>query len=146
MREQTLKAVAALSLLLSLVVVSTRAQSTDVARVTIPFDFQVGGKTFAAGEYLVRCDAQTGVLRILQRDGRASAFFSTSPVQTGTVNENSKLVFNRYKDQYFLSRVWASGSSDGRELGKSRQERALGGEIAKDGLKSQTVAVVVRPR
>lgn len=60
------------------------------------------------------------------------------------VSENSKLVFNRYDDQYFLSQVWTSGNSYGRGLFKSSRERSLGREMAKKGAEYQTVAIIGR--
>lgn len=148
MRKQTLRAVAMLSLLLSLAVSSTQAQSAKSVVVTIPFDFTVGGKTLPAGDYIVKRSTQYSEdgIQILRKDSGGGAFVLTIPIQSGAAKETSKLVFNRYDDQYFLSQVWASGSSYGRELLKTRQERTLGRELAKNGSEPQTVAVLARQR
>lgn len=145
MRKQTLRAIALLSLLLSLAALSARAQSTSSVVITIPFDFKVAGKTLPAGDYIVRRSTQASAegLLIRRTNSRASAFILTKPVQAGAKQEDSKLVFNRYGNQYFLSQVWTSGRSFGRELFKSRQERSLEREMARNGAEPQTVAVIV---
>jgi hypothetical protein len=39
--------------------------------------------------------------------------------------ENTKLVFSRYDDLYFLSGFWIAGSDTGRELQISDKEKAM---------------------
>ncbi len=46
------------------------------------------------------------------------------------------LVFHRYGNTYFLSQVWMAGSSVGREMRKTRQERAIERERIAVALKS----------
>jgi hypothetical protein len=63
-------------------------------------------------------------------------------IQTEDIQQLSKLVFRRYEDQYFLSEVWTSGVSTGRELPSSRKERLIKQEIAKHGSNPQKVSVL----
>lgn len=146
MRKQALRTISVLSLLLLLAVASAHAQSAKSIVVTIPFDFNVAGKMLPAGEYIVRRATQNTNegWQISRKDGRAGVFVLTMSIQTGAVNENSRLVFNRYDDQYFLSQVWMSGDSDGRGLFRSGKERSLDREMAKKGAERQTVAVISR--
>ena len=51
----------------------------------------------------------------------------------------SKLIFNRYGNKYFLSQIWTAGSKSGRELPKSQRETELAGKQAK-----REVAVLAR--
>ena len=37
-------------------------------------------------------------------------------------SEQTKLVFQRYGDQYFLSEIWMEGNKVGHQLAKSRRE------------------------
>jgi hypothetical protein len=146
MRKQALRTISVLSLLFLLTVASAHAQSAKSIVVTIPFDFNVAGKMLPAGEYIVRRATQNTSegWQISLKDGRAGAFVLTMSIQAGAVNENSRLVFNRYDDQYFLSQVWTSGDSDGRGLVRSGKERSLDREMAKKGAKRQTIAVISR--
>jgi hypothetical protein len=146
MRNQALRTISLLSLLYLLTLASAHAQSAKTINVTIPFDFNVAGKMLPSGEYIVRPAARhtDEGWQILRKDGRVAAFVLTMSIRSGAVNENSKLVFNRYDDQYFLSQVWMSGNSDGRGLFKSGRERSLVRESAKKGAKRRTVAIIGR--
>lgn len=145
MRNQALRTISVLSLLFLLTLASAHAQSAKTIIVTVPFDFNVAGKMLPAGEYIVsRAMQNTDGWKIMRKDGRAGAFVLTTPIQAEAVNENSKLVFNRYDDQYFLSQVWTSGNSYGRGLFKSSRERSLDHKITKKGADRQTVAIIVR--
>jgi hypothetical protein len=44
----------------------------------------------------------------------------------------TKLVFNRYGKQYFLSQIWVEGANCGRQLLKSNREKEVAKEIAQN--------------
>jgi hypothetical protein len=93
----------------------------------IPFEFTVANKKLPAGEYSVRRAQQTSgdlVLQIDSKDGRESISRLTIPVNTLEPTNESRLVFHRYGDEYFLFEIWPAGGNTGRELPKSRSERA----------------------
>ena len=93
----------------------------------IPFEFTVANKKLPAGEYSVRRAQQTSgdlVLQIDSKDGRESISRLTIPVNTLEPANESRLVFHRYGDEYFLFEIWPAGGNTGRELPKSRSERA----------------------
>lgn len=144
MQIHILKRLIMLSVLSMLATVSAHAQSGKRFTVTIPFDFSVGGKALRAGQYLVGPATQTSAEGLVLRrtDGRAGVFFLSSRIQTEEVQPESKLVFRRYGDQYFLGEVWISGRSTGSELPSSRKERLIKQENAKHGANSEKVAVV----
>src|SRR5207253_2417823 len=95
----------------------------------IPFEFIVGDATMQAGRYTVSAITGAGdTLRIRSTTGRDSAVRLTS-VASGKSRE-AKLVFHKYGQRYFLAEVW-SAQNDGRELNKSRQEKATEKEMAR---------------
>jgi len=53
------------------------------------------------------------------------------------------LIFNRYGDTCFLSKVWDGGEQTGRELPTSRQERNIEREAANTGHAAETVAIAL---
>ena len=59
---------------------------------------------------------------------------------------DTKLVFNRYGDQFFLSQVWMAGRTDGQELIKTRRERLLQREIARGSGKPETISIAAHFR
>ncbi len=95
----------------------------------IPFDFMVGDKTFPAGMYTFTQPPPTrGVLRIRSLDGPESVVVITRGVQERrTPPDETKLVFTRYGDLYFLAQAWIVGEIEGREFLKSRTESEVAG-------------------
>jgi hypothetical protein len=138
MKKQAFGIFAMLSLLLVLTAASVNAQSTRRS-INIPFSFTVGQKTLPAGEYTVepiRRESHS-VWLVQTKSGHSSVLFTTIPVWASEPQEKTKLVFNKYDGQYFLSQIWTSGDNSGRELRMSRLE----GELAKNGIQRETVVV-----
>lgn len=123
---------------------SAQAQNAATMTVTIPFDFSVAGKTLPAGDYLVRMEDSRSTLKIQHREGSAAALVIVSPVVRRDIQNQSKLVFNRYGTQHFLSQVWLAGSSNGEELRKSTEERAIRSELAALKRRAERVTVAAR--
>lgn len=126
MTKQALKNFTMLSVVLMLTSVSVAAQSERSEITSIPFNFTAGEKTLPAGEYVAKPDRKSsGVWVIQSRDGRVSAFFTTNAVQASKTQQRTRLIFNRYGDQYFLSQIWITGNNSGRELFMPSVEREL---------------------
>jgi hypothetical protein len=122
MYKHAYRVLIALTLFAVLMVPATQAQS--IWKAEIPFDFAVGNKWLPAGEYQVERRSQR-VMLIQSTDARSSALAMTIEVHAGKTSDVTKLVFNRYGDQYFLSKIWTRSSDTGRELTKSRLEREV---------------------
>lgn len=133
MKNAVVKGFAKLGLLAVMTIIaasaSAKAQSLEY-RLTanIPFDFSVADQKFSAGEYWIsRAQLSQGdtILQIRSTDGRTNAVGLTIPTGSRRPADEGSLVFHRYGNEYFLSQVWAEGSSTGRELPKSHAEREL---------------------
>lgn len=133
MRNQIVNRLIMLSVFGALTAFSAHAQAGRQFTVTIPFKFHVAGETLPAGQYIVGRSTQASAdgLVLRARDGRGGVFVLTSGIQAKERSEHSKLIFNRYEDQYFLAEVWTSGVSTGRRLPGTRRERLIKQEIAK---------------
>jgi hypothetical protein len=105
------------------------AQTPSRLKAHIPFNFLVGSRPLPAGDYFVKPMTQEAIL-VQSVDNRSSAVVLTTAVQAKTTPEVGKLVFNQYGDQYFLSQIWTSEASTGRELFKSRMEREIASKIS----------------
>ena len=124
MHKYAYQVLTALTLFAVLMVPATQAQS--ILKAEIPFDFAVGNKWLPAGEYQVKPKPDShGVILIQSQDARSSALAMTIGVTAGKTSDVGKLVFNRYGEQYFLSKIWTRSSLTGRELTKSRLEREV---------------------
>ncbi|HXM35206.1 MAG TPA: hypothetical protein VN920_08465 [Pyrinomonadaceae bacterium] len=133
MRKQAAKGFAMFMLVIALAfataVVSANGQSSQ-SKANVPFDFTVGSKTLASGNYAV--DAMTAggnCLKISNTQAKGAAVSLTIPAEGRS--KSSKLVFHRYGERYFLAEVWTDGGTHGRQLTKSRQERAIEKERAR---------------
>jgi len=145
MKNKVLTTIASIALFTTLAAGSIYAQSADVIKVNVPFDFAVSSKTLPAGKYYLRRSIEGSriVLQIISKDDSQGVYLPTThPVRTLDTQGESKLVFNRYGDQFFLSQVWIAGSTDGQELTKTSKERSLRREMAKRSAKEQTIAIV----
>jgi len=121
------RAIAFSGLLLLLTFSSAFGQSDRQTIIHIPFNFTVGERSFPAGKYVIeqnRKDSDT-VWVIRHKDDVGKALLLTRPVRANDVVEETRLVFNRYDDLYFLSEFWVAGSQTGRELQISKREKAL---------------------
>jgi len=94
--------------------------------VNIPFAFVAGNATLPAGEYRVeKLDGNSAVVLIRSSDANAAAVVLSNAAQAKETPTQSKLIFKRYDNRYFLSQVWTAGSIRGRELMKSRAEKEI---------------------
>ena len=117
------------------------AQTTPSQRlmtVKIPFAFGVEGHALPAGEYLVLTVTPERSIRIASADGKHSAIVNTLPNYASAPSANSRLVFHRYGDDYYLVQVWTAGQNVARNPLSSK--RAM--EIASSGGKPQTFTVL----
>src|SRR5215510_1662639 len=119
MNTQVYKALAVIAFLALLSVPVTQAQS-DTLVANIPFDFHVGKASLPSGVSNIKPVAQQALM-IQSKDGQG-VVATTIAVDSPKSLNTGKLVFNRYGDQYFLSKVLPPGASTGRELPKSRNE------------------------
>jgi len=140
MKKQSLKIFLMFGLFAVLAIASAHAQTRKEMTASIPFSFNVGNKSFPAGEYEVtRLNPQSdkAVIAIKSEDGRLSKIVLTMPVEATRTQERARLIFNRYGDEYYLTRVWTAADSTGLEVPQSSSERALA-RNAKESAPEQT--------
>jgi hypothetical protein len=98
---------------LALAVTTVASAQTIKVKVKVPFGFIVNSATLPAGEYVV------------QSVDDLVAFNSCTSLVSAS---QSKLIFHRYGDRYFLNQIWVEGNNIGHELGLGPREK----EVAKD--------------
>jgi len=132
MKKQMIKGFTMFTLIVALAlvtaVVSANGQSQAV-KADVPFEFAVGDKTLPSGEYAIRSATAGGAaMMIRSENAKNAALRLTNAIEDKRSVGQVKLVFHRYGERYFLAEVWTGES--GRELLKSRQERAIERELA----------------
>ncbi len=111
-----------------------QSRSSHKIQADIPFDFMVGDTTLPAGTYTVSTSAPD-VLLIRSLDGHESVLVITQSVQENlTPSDETKLVFTRYGDQYFLAQVWTVGEVSGLKLRKSSTESEVADNFSRQML------------
>ena len=132
MTRQILKGLTMLMMMLALAAASAvvaNGQSTQKLIAQVPFDFVVAEKMLRAGKYQVHAVNQAAdAIAVKSVDGDQALGLS-SLRQRSDRQMNANLVFHRYGSTYFLSQIWMAGESTGRELAKTRQERAIEREL-----------------
>ena len=91
----------------------------STVKVDIPFEFVAGNTTVAPGQYDVRLLSGS----VVQLVGNDSYYLIANPDDPAGRSDQPKLVFNRYGDQYSLSRIAIASTS--RDFGPSRTEREM---------------------
>jgi len=107
----------------------------------VPFDFTVGTRTFAAGEYSLESPLP-GTMWIRNQGGQVVAAIVTHGVQSSEFQKSTKLVFHVYNGHYFLAQIWNEGRNMGRELTPSPVET----EVATKHSPGTQVALLVADR
>jgi hypothetical protein len=93
----------------------------------IPFQFHVGPKELPAGRYRVHVldEGTQRIMEITSADGSTSALFQVQESDAKSAPAQSELIFNKYGDDYFLSKLYDEGDPSGSELIESRYEKQI---------------------
>lgn len=112
---------------LTILPVAVHAQIIGDIEATVPFPFHVGDTKLPAGTYRIHVlDRDDGsVLEISSADGSVSALFDVGSTQANTTPAKTELIFNKYGNHYFLSKMYDEGEASGSEVVKSRYEKRL---------------------
>jgi len=132
-------------LLASMIVLPVRAQMPATAvRATIPFDFSVRDEILPAGTYEIkRVGEQPNILLIRNiNHSHQQQVFLTQSTEAADVYSDTELVFQRYGDRYFLSKLLRAGQQIDEEVVPSNAERQLRREMGRNVSESSNVSVV----
>ena len=111
---------------------------------TVPFEFMVSGRSMPAGEYMVQRAGTggSGAIQISGANGSVVALAHSADVSQNEKTGQALLIFNRYGDQYFLSRITDGYRDTGVQIPTSRTEKELSKTASLQ--KFETVAVLAR--
>ena len=120
----------ALVVLLALIMVGESLAQTLRVKADIPFEFIVNGSTLPAGQYTIQSfgSADGRTLLVGNTGAHQTAITNAIGIESRKVSGETKLMFHRYGNRYFLTQVWVAGSEHGQELPRSHRES----ELAKD--------------
>ena len=120
--------------------VTLSAQTTNqrLMTVNVPFAFSVEDHSLPEGKYMIFTVTPERSIRIVSSDGKHSAIVSDLPNYANTPSENSRLVFHKYGNEYFLAQVWTKNETVARNPYISK--RAI--ELAQSGSRPDTEIVM----
>ncbi len=125
MKSTFLKVLGMVAAIIFLTSMAGLAQSQ--VKANIPFDFVVGNQTLPAGEYEIgpAQNRDSFIIWVKKLDGSAT----TNAISYGWNNPAKSykacLVFNKYADKCFLSRICTGNDGLGRKLYASKAEREM---------------------
>ena len=126
MKNLFTRIVTMLTLAVACLPVLAQSQSKPMIKVNIPFEFNIGKKTFPAGEYtLLQPMRHFIVLRDANGSSVAQLFTQGTGFEKGS--PQTKLRFYNRDGQYILHEVW--------------EERETSGELLPDGATKLTIAL-----
>jgi hypothetical protein len=112
----------AVGLLMTLAFSRVEAQTIDV-RATIPFEFRMGQRVMAAGDYTVH--HSNGLLMLRPEHGGKPVISLAIATELPKDSSTPGLLFHRYGDSYFLAEIWTPGYANGLGVPKSPLEKEL---------------------
>jgi hypothetical protein len=103
------------------------AQITEELEVNIPFQFYAANVKLPAGKYVVHTlnDSDLKVMEITAADGSTSALFGVEDAEANAAPRKSELIFNKYGNRYFLTRIFDEGNPDGSRVPQSQYEKRV---------------------
>ncbi|HVP54971.1 MAG TPA: hypothetical protein VMU45_08245 [Candidatus Eisenbacteria bacterium] len=132
---------ALMTLIVAFTVATPMVHAQTIMTANVPFAFSVGDHQLPAGAYAVRemdratliasKDGQDKVLGIYQYAGPSKA-------------DETKLVFDKVGDHYFLAQIWTSASGQGLQVPQSKLEKELRASNTEATGGAETVIVALR--
>lgn len=129
---------------LAAVLAAPLAAQTSRVTARVPFEFMVAGQSMPAGDYSVQ-RAGSSVSSAIQVSSASASVVTLVMNSTASRKEQTGqalLIFHRYGDQYFLSRIVDGYQDTGVEIPTSRNEKELSKTASIE--RFETVAVLAR--
>jgi len=119
-----LKQIIVVSIFAALASGGLHAQSSLDLRATVPFAFRAGNTLIPAGEYMIH--EESGLVRLrAEGDGHPMSTLVTFATSKHDASGDSRLVFDHYGNEYFLTTIWDAFSDTGRGLPKTSRQKEL---------------------
>lgn len=111
---------------IALSVFSLHAQITNQIHAHITHSFIIGDKTLPPGNYTFRIEGNTdeGVMTARNEHGDIVAQFNVRQSIDNRRPKHSEIVFKRYGNMEFLSKIYESGSKNGVAVTETSKEEA----------------------
>ena len=133
---------ALMTLIVAFAVATPMVHAQTIMTANVPFAFSVGQQQLPAGAYAIREIGDRATL-IQSKDGRDHALGVYANAGPSKANE-TKLVFDKVGDRYFLAQIWTSASDHGMNVPESNLEKEM--RASANGTSGGTETVIVALR
>ena len=82
----------------------------------IPFDFVVGDNQMPAGHYMIKSNAHTMRLMVINTETQQKASMFSRHEEKPTPNENTVLIFQREGSRHVLHQIWGGNETRGHDV------------------------------
>ncbi|MFZ1135257.1 MAG: hypothetical protein WAN69_09940 [Candidatus Korobacteraceae bacterium] len=130
---------ALMTLIVAFAVATPMVHAQTIMTANVPFAFSVGQQQLPAGAYAVR-ELNSAATLIQNKDGNEKAlalYQSAGPSKS----DETKLVFHKIGDHYFLTEIWSSVRGQGQALPESKLEKEM--EASNAGIGGGGVETVI---
>ncbi|MBV8437598.1 MAG: hypothetical protein JOY95_08820 [Silvibacterium sp.] len=108
---------------LATLVAGTAGAQDHAVKANVPFDFTVGNAHVPAGIYTISSTGSQSIIELRNESGKVNIF--GSGYADGKSSETSKLVFDKWGNQYFLREVVCAHGDMSLELPVSKTEKRV---------------------
>ena len=126
---KTARTLIAITLLLTAATLFAQIESRPLMKVDIPFSFSADNHTLPAGQYFIQTVTPERTIALVSADGKHATIINDLPNYASSASKDSRLVFHRYGDEYFLTQVWCKGDNVERSPMVSKRQS----EVAQTG-------------
>ena len=142
MKRNVFGALMTLIVAFAIAVPVVHAQSQKMLTANVPFAFSIDGKQLPAGAYEVR-DVGARATMIETKDGHNRVIGIYQYAGPSKADE-TKLVFNKVGNHYFLAEIWSSARGQGLAVPQSQLEKELSASNTETSGGAETVIVALR--
>jgi len=82
----------------------------------IPFDFVVGNSQMPAGHYMIKANAHTMRLTVINTETQQKATMFSRHEEKLAPNENTVLIFQREGSRHVLHQIWGGNETRGHDV------------------------------
>jgi hypothetical protein len=142
MKRKIFGALMTLIVACTLAIPAVYAGDQTIMAADVPFAFTVGSSQMPAGKYDVKQVERATLIETTDRSSHVLGLYQyAGPNKAG----ETKLVFDKIGDRYFLRQVWSSNSGQGLQVPASKQEKeVLSATRSNGGGAVETVIVALR--
>jgi len=138
MKKRVMSLLLCVSVWLPLLAVGAQSQcAVKIIKMDVPFEFNVRGRQYPAGAYILRQEG--AFLSLRNNNGRLLSMLSANPVVSQTAAPASKVVFFQYNGMHLLVQVLWEGDKTGVELIRKGREVEVARRIAPSKVESADV-------